>query len=122
MLVSHLTYAQYPTTRVIKGDTVVIMTIKQASDINDRFDSYIDSISALKNKNVIVVKENKKLVDSLSNILLINESVIFKQDNDIKNLKFENSYLTDQRKRDLKSFGIVALLSFMLTSVAWLSK
>jgi hypothetical protein len=122
MLVSHLTFAQYPTTRVIKGDTVVIMTIKQASDINDRFDSYIDSISALKNKNVIVVKENKKLLDSLSNILSINESVIFKQDNDIKNLKFQNSYLTDQRKRDLKSFGIVALLSFILTSVAWLSK
>lgn len=48
MLVSLSTLSQYPTTKKIKGQQVVIMTVKQAEAINDRFQALEDSISQLK--------------------------------------------------------------------------
>ena len=37
MLVSLSSYSQYPTVKTIGKDTVVIMTVKQGEDINQRF-------------------------------------------------------------------------------------
>lgn len=46
-LVSLSAFAQYPTTKKIKGEQVVIMTVKQAEAINDKFQMLEDSISRL---------------------------------------------------------------------------
>jgi len=47
MLVSHLLFAQYPTTKVIKGQEVVIMTVPQAQAIDNKFTKLKDSVNTL---------------------------------------------------------------------------
>ena len=47
MLVSLSTFAQYPTIKKIKGQQVVIMTVKQAEAINNKFQALEDSIAQL---------------------------------------------------------------------------
>lgn len=47
MMVSLSSFAQYPTTKKIKGQQVVIMTVKQAEAINTKFDMLEDSIDVL---------------------------------------------------------------------------
>jgi hypothetical protein len=61
ILLPALTYSQYPITKKIKGDSVVIMTIGQADTINLLYRSYNDSIGQLKDS--ITIK--KKYYDSL---------------------------------------------------------
>lgn len=48
ILLSVSSYSQYPTTKKIKGDSVVIMTIGQADTINKLYKSYNDTIIAYK--------------------------------------------------------------------------
>jgi len=48
-LVSLSAFAQYPTTKKIKGEQVVIMTVRQAEDINNKFQLLEDSITQLNN-------------------------------------------------------------------------
>jgi len=49
MLVSNLTYSQYPIAKKIGEDSVVIMTLKQGNDINSSFLKLKDSINSFKN-------------------------------------------------------------------------
>jgi hypothetical protein len=48
ILLSVSSYSQYPITKKIKGDSVVIMTIGQADTINKLYKSYNDTIIAYK--------------------------------------------------------------------------
>lgn len=48
-LVSLSAFAQYPTTKKIKGEQVVIMTVRQAEDINNKFQMLEDSLTQLNN-------------------------------------------------------------------------
>lgn len=48
-LASLFSYCQYPTVKTINKDTVVIMTLKQGQEINQKFSSLNDSISSLNN-------------------------------------------------------------------------
>ena len=118
MLVSHLSYAQYPTTKIIKNDTVVIMTLKQADEINIQFDSYTDSLYQYR-KGVASLKSN---IDSLYLVVSNLNGKITNLNNELFKLQTENKILIEDRKRDLKSFGIVALFSFFLTSIAWVTR
>ncbi len=65
ILLSVSSYSQYPTTKRIKGDSVVIMTIGQADTINKLYKSYNDTIIAYKDslslKNNLYVTTNSKL-------------------------------------------------------------
>lgn len=65
ILLSVSSYSQYPTTKKIKGDSVVIMTIGQADTINKLYKSYNDSIIAYKDslsfKNNLYVTTTNKL-------------------------------------------------------------
>lgn len=61
ILASLSSYCQYPATKIIGKDTVVIMTIKQAEEINKKFLDLRDSISSL-DKTVSI---NKVEIDSL---------------------------------------------------------
>ncbi len=67
MLVSLLSYSQYPTTKIINGDTVVMMTLKQGEDINKRFVFLNDSIKKV-NANFNTYKlENSQRFQRLFN-------------------------------------------------------
>ena len=65
IVIPALSYSQYPTTKRIKGDSVVIMTIGQADTINKLYKSYNDTIIAYKDslsfKNNLYVTTNSKL-------------------------------------------------------------
>ena len=61
ILASLSSYCQYPVTKIIGKDTVVIMTVKQAEEINRKFLDLRDSISSL-DKTVTVSKVE---IDSL---------------------------------------------------------
>lgn len=68
-LVSLSTFAQYPTTKKIKGQQVVIMTVKQAEAINNKFQVLEDSIAQLKAdldgcETTVNFTENKVVVAS----------------------------------------------------------
>jgi len=60
-LVSNLTYCQYPIVKKIGNDSVVIMTLKQATTINDKFQS------------------NQNTIDSLNTYVYIKDSIINKK-------------------------------------------
>jgi len=76
MLGSLLSYSQYPTTKIVGKDTVVIMTLKQGEDINKQFTVLKDSLGkaskellkAKANIDVVLLK-NRVLADSLENAL-----------------------------------------------------
>ena len=57
--------AQYPIQKIINGDTVVIMTKKQAIEINQKFDKQKNTITQLQSEIV----NNQKIIDSLKNII-----------------------------------------------------
>jgi len=65
IVIPALSYSQYPITKRIKGDSVVIMTIGQADTINKLYKSYNDTIIAYKDslslKNKLYVSTNSKL-------------------------------------------------------------
>ncbi len=62
MVVALSSYCQFPKTKVIGRDSVVIMTIQQGRDINQRFVSYRDSIEYYKKK----YSNAKVFLDTLS--------------------------------------------------------
>ncbi len=70
MMVSLSSFAQYPTTKKIKGQQVVIMTVKQAEAINTKFDILEDSIDVL----------NYNLTEYTSNLNGCETSLNFTQD------------------------------------------
>ena len=65
ILLSVSSYSQYPTTKRIKGDSVVIMTVGQADTINKLYKSYNDTIIAYKDslsfKNNLYVYTTNRL-------------------------------------------------------------
>ena len=51
LLVSHLSLSQsYPKTKIINGDTVVLLLKSQADDINTKFNNYNEKIDSQKAK------------------------------------------------------------------------
>lgn len=75
MLVSLSSYCQYPTVKVIGKDTVVLMTIKQGQDINQKFmdltteiQTLKDSISQKKNEVISLNSDKQNLSTSLNSI------------------------------------------------------
>ena len=70
LLVSHLSLSQsYPKTKIINGDTVVLLLKSQADDINTKFNNYNETISIQKNKidSLFLLSKvgNKAVIDSL---------------------------------------------------------
>ena len=87
----NLSFAQYPLTKKIGNDTVVIMTIRQAENINQLFDTnekefnkISDSLKLLKS---LLVENNKK-----------NDSLIYKvQAADFKTEEFKFKFEENKR-------------------------
>lgn len=75
MMASLSTFAQYPTTKKIKGEQVVIMTVKQAEEIDKKFQALEDSIVTLNDElngcgTSLNFTQNKVeiLTDSINNV------------------------------------------------------
>jgi hypothetical protein len=70
LLVSHLSLSQsYPKTKIINGDTVVLLLKSQAEDINTKFYNYNEKINTQKNQidSLFLLSKvgNKTIIDSL---------------------------------------------------------
>lgn len=65
MLVSLSAFCQYPTIKKVGRDSVVIMTLEQANDINTKFAELQQKIVTLNKTIEIHQIENKKVIDSL---------------------------------------------------------
>ena len=106
MLVSLSSYCQYPTVKTIGKDTVVIMTVKQGQDINQKFMDLTAEIEFLKDsvaKKTIEIKtlytEKKNLNNSLSSITIKSQG--FEEENiRLKKLieQNDNEHLIERRK------------------------
>jgi hypothetical protein len=93
ILLSVSSYSQYPTTKKIKGDSVVIMTIGQADTINKLYKSYNDTIIAYRDS----LKSKTIKDDSILNVY-INKA------NKLENYKFRyeaNLEVYQTREREL---------------------
>ena len=76
LLVSHLSLSQsYPKTKIINGDTVVLLLKAQADDINTKFFNYNETINNQKAKidSLFLLSKvgNKAVIDSLKERLEI---------------------------------------------------
>ena len=70
-LVSNLSYCQYPIVKKLGNDSVVIMTLKQATTINSTFQSNQNTIDSLKTHVYIkdsIINNKKTTYDSLYKI------------------------------------------------------
>jgi hypothetical protein len=69
--VSNLGYCQYPIVKKIGNDSVVVMTLKQANTINDKFQSNQTTIDSLKTYVYIkdsIINKDKITYDSLHTV------------------------------------------------------
>ncbi len=123
MLVVLSVFAQYPTTKKIKGVQVVIMTVPQAEKIDNQFQTLNDSIIELNNKiktkshEIKVVDfQREKTFDSLqifkTNLLTANTTIdsLQKEMKRIEKLEF-----IEKRTRTRLGVGLVG------TVVAWIT-
>lgn len=122
-MVSLSSYCQYPTVKVINNDSVVIMTLKQAQEINVQFTSFKESL-ATKDKTIIELKSKiglleKSMKDSTEqfNSKL---SIIFKQNDFLvsENKRIEKKIWSDKRERRFTAIGFVAVITGWLTFFA----
>lgn len=110
ILVIQSSYCQYPTTKRIKGDSVVIMRIGQADTINMLYKSYNDTISVLKDSLTTKAKNN---------VVLLTQ-VRYKEDT-IKNYKWKlenypkNEAVIAEMQKLRQVSGFTVFLMFMIS-------
>ncbi len=124
MMVASLTaFAQYPTTKKIKGTQVVIMTVPQAEQIDQQFEVLNDSIVEL-NKQIktkvhevrVVDFQREKTFDSLqifkTNLLTANTTI----DSLNKEMKrIEKLEYVEKRTRMRVGVGLAGILTAFIT-------
>lgn len=123
MVASLTVFAQYPTTKKIKGTQVVIMTVPQAEQIDNQFTLLNDSITELNKKigwkvHEVKVADNQrqKTFDSLQifrvNLLTANTTI-----DSLKNQmrRIEKLEFIEKRTRTRLGVGLVG------TVVAWIT-
>ena len=120
-----LSYAQYPLTKKIGNDTVVIMTIKQGEQINKSFDEYEEKVSKLKD-TITILKNNlidgkKQYVSLDSNINLIklevNEYKWKYEENKRTYLKHEALFLKTHNTDILQKILFSVLVTFLFLKI-----
>lgn len=113
MLVSHLSFAQYPTTRVIKGDTVVIMTLKQGKDINEKFVELTDKINNLKDS----LLDRRLKIDTLNTETsqLREKKELVEAENKMLNIKLQEKDKSYWREK--RTWSMWMFISFIVTVV-----
>jgi septal ring factor EnvC (AmiA/AmiB activator) len=106
MVVSISSYCQYPAVKVIGKDSVVVMTIKQGQDINQKFMDLTSEIQTLKdsiskkNSEVISLKSDNNTLNSSLNLVTVKSNGLEENNNKLKILIEDNekSHLSERRK------------------------
>lgn len=106
MVVSISSYCQYPAVKVIGKDSVVVMTIKQGQDINQKFVDLTSEIQTLKdsiskkNSEVISLKSDNNTLNSSLNLVTVKSNGLEENNNKLKILIEDNekSHLSERRK------------------------
>lgn len=121
MLVSLSSYSQYPTVKTIGKDTVVIMTVKQGDDINNRFTLLTDSIKKVnQNLSRYMLENSQKLekVYSDYNIEMSNHRRTKLESDSIRNLYLLNKKIymnaEEDHRREIRNLFTFTLISFFL--------
>jgi len=105
-VVSISSYCQYPAVKVIGKDSVVVMTIKQGQDINQKFMDLTSEIQTLKdsiskkNSEVISLKSDNNTLNSSLNLVTVKSNGLEENNNKLKILIEDNekSHLSERRK------------------------
>ena len=105
MTVSLSSYCQYPAVKVINKDTVVVMTIKQGQDINQKFMDLTSEIQTLKdsiskkNTEVISLKSDKTNLNTSLNTISVKSKELEVDNNNLRLLleKNEKSFLNERK-------------------------
>jgi hypothetical protein len=96
----HLAYCQYPRSKRIGNDSVIIITIDQANNINNLYKNYNDSIVKLNdsiiNSNLNYAKLNKKIFEKTDSIYLW--KVRYEAARELTNYRTQDHEKTDQAK------------------------
>lgn len=123
MLVSLLSYSQYPTVKTIGKDTVVVMTLKQGEDINKRFVSLEDSIKKVNiNFNRYMIENGQRLqkVYNDYNFELNNHKFARAESDSFKLMYMANRkiYLAEEErhKREIMNLSTFTVVVMFLTA------
>ena len=118
MMVSLSSYCQYPAVKVIGKDSVVVMTIKQGQDINQKFVDLTSEIKTLKdsisqkNTEVISLTSDKKSLNTSLNSIKVKSQGL--EDDNVKLRALiesnEKTYLHERKK-----WAGFMFFSFMVT-------
>ena len=96
----HSAYCQYPRSKKIGNDSVILITIDQANNINNLYKNYNDSIVKLNdsiiNSNLNYAKLNKKISEKADSIYLW--KVRFEAARDLTNYRTKDHEKDDQAK------------------------
>ena len=96
----HSAYCQYPRSKRIGADSVIIITIDQANNINNLYKTYNDSIVKLNdsiiNSNTNYAKLNKKIFEKTDSIYLW--KVRFEAARDLTNYRTQDHEKDDKAK------------------------
>jgi len=126
MMVSLSALSQYPTTKKIKGEQVVIMTVNQAKSIDEKFQMLEDSIIDLNNQlngcgTSLNFTQNKVDIytDSITNL---NQQITYSQDSIVK---LNKVYKQEVKKIDKLEFidkrtRFQVKLGLILVSATWI--
>jgi hypothetical protein len=136
MMVMGITFAQYPTTKTIKGTPVVIMTVPQAEKIDIKFNKLNDTIVSLKKQlenlqrpateTTITVKEKEQKEDSVhiirsilyntmsTQMILMNARMDYLEK---ENKRIERIEITDRKARFRIGVGIGVVFAAWITVV-----
>lgn len=106
MSVSLSSYCQYPAVKVIGKDSVVVMTIKQGQDINQKFMDLTSEIKSLKDSiskkdsEVISLKSDNYSLNTSLNSITVKSQGLEDNNNKLKILIEDNekSHLSERRK------------------------
>lgn len=118
MLVSPFAYSQYPAIKTIGRDSVVIMTVKQGQEINNKFSYLTDSLKNLnnnlfENKNkYVILKTEKTKIDS---ILSMTSYKLDLSDKEVKKLNDLIMYRENNHLREKNLWGIWMMFSIVST-------
>ncbi len=113
-----LSYAQYPLTKKIGNDTVVIMTIKQGEQINKSFDEYEEKVSKLKD-TIAILRNNlidgKKHYDSSIGFVKseVNEYKWKYEENKRMYLKNEELFYKTHNTDVLQKISLAIVVTFL---------
>lgn len=115
ILLSHSSYSQYPITKKIKGDSVVIMKVSQADTINMLYRNYNDTIDGLR---LSMLKEKTKFYDTIVKKIHTQTDSSFYW----KGKTYEYEADSRQREKIIKQIDTVAYVHLLLLTILLIIK